>query len=42
MDTRLDGPSDVFTDVRMFGRTMWKQYTLPQTQFAGSIITETN
>ena len=27
------------TDGRMDGRTTWKQYTHPQTQFAGGIIT---
>ena len=39
-------PSMILQDIketkrygRTVGRTMWKQYTLPQTQFAGGIIT---
>ena len=30
------------TDVRTDGRTMWKQYTPPQTKFAGSITTDSS
>ena len=37
-ETKRYGHKNV-SDFRTHGRTTWKQYTLPQTQFAGGIIT---